>query len=42
MHRREPFKPFMILGTFIIGWNVDTNDWMHTDAPDKSLKGIQQ
>lgn len=26
------------LGYFIIGWNVDTNDWMHTDAPDKSLR----
>lgn len=24
------------LGYFIIRWNVDTNDWMHTDAPEKS------
>jgi peptidoglycan/xylan/chitin deacetylase (PgdA/CDA1 family) len=26
------------LGYFIIGWNVDTNDWMHAGAPEKSLK----
>lgn len=25
------------LGYFIIRWNVDTNDWMYTDAPQKSL-----
>lgn len=25
------------LGYFIIKWNVDTNDWMHVDAPEKSF-----
>ena len=25
------------LGYFIIRWNVDTNDWMYTNAPEKSL-----
>jgi peptidoglycan-N-acetylglucosamine deacetylase len=25
------------LGYFIIRWNVDTNDWMYADAPQKSL-----
>ena len=26
------------LGYFIIRWNVDTNDWMYTDAPEKSFR----
>lgn len=26
------------LGYFIIRWNVDTNDWMYTDAPEKSYR----
>lgn len=26
------------LGYFIIRWNVDTNDWMHKYAPEKSLR----
>ena len=25
------------LGYFIIRWNVDTNDWMHKEAPEKAL-----
>lgn len=26
------------LGYFIIRWNVDTNDWMYTDTPEKSFR----
>ena len=26
------------LGYFIIRWNVDTNDWMHTESPEKSFQ----
>lgn len=38
----QSIKSLNDLGYFIIKWNLDTNDWMYTEAPEKSFSEFRE